>query len=130
MWQTLLLIVQTILGFIYCLRLGYIWTNYPHGGQFAGIPFALVMVVLTAIHMVKMRQSRKRVVFIIANAYCLTFAGFSITVELIRATMDDYFDFLYQGTTTWIEMILIGWLLLGAAVAFIAIRFSRDGSAD
>lgn len=116
MTKKILLIVLTIISFYYCLRFGYIWTAYGHGGQILGIPFAFIMLVTTIIYFATKTKVRKDKTFIFGIVYFLTLAGFSITIETIRTTMKKYFEFLYYEPGGYVNKIFLGWLTVGAIV--------------
>jgi len=113
MWKNLLFIALTIISFSYCFRFGYIWTAYGHGGQLTGIPFAFVMLGLTIWHGRTKYMIRKNILFVGTTSYFLSLLGFSLTIELIRANMEGYFEFLYLEPTSWVDIILLSWLGLG-----------------
>lgn len=104
-----ILILVTIISFFYCLRFGYIWTAYGHGGQIMGIPFALFLLGLTIAYFL----SEKTSIFNLAVVLFLSLFGFSVTVEIIRKTKEDYFSFLYYEPEGWVNEILLGWIMAG-----------------
>lgn len=122
MLRKFILIIFTAVGFYYCLRLGYIWTAYGHGGQIMGIPFTLLMLAFTIAFFRAKNDYQKRRFFIIGSVYFLTFAGFSITIETIRETMDNYFVFLYYEPGGYVDEIFMGWAVTGVLSLFIIIK--------
>jgi hypothetical protein len=114
------LTITTLIAFYYCLRFGYIWTAYGHGGQILGIPFALGMLIITILFFTSKTHTRKDKIFNLGIVYFLTLAAFSITIETIRATMKNYFEFLYFEPGGYVDKIFLSWLILGT-VAFIFI---------
>jgi hypothetical protein len=126
MTKKILLIALTIVSFYYCLRFGYIWTAYGHGGQILGIPFAFVMLVTTIIYFANKTKVDKDKTFIFGIVYFLTLAGFSITIEAIRTTMKKYFEFLYYEPGGYVNKIFLGWLTIGViTLLFIFYRYKK-----
>lgn len=118
MEKKIILILLTGISFFYCFRFGYILTAYGHGGQLAGVPFALVMMTITIILLFTPAERHRYTTYIIGLVYFLTLAAFSITIEAIRDAMPDYFGFLYYEPGGYVNKILLGWCLIGA-IAFI-----------
>lgn len=126
MTRKILLIVLTTISFYYCLRFGYIWTAYGHGGQILGIPFAFVMLVPTIIYFANKTKVCKDKTFIFGIVYFLTLAGFSITIEVIRNKMKKYFEFLYYEPGGYVNTIFLGWLTFGViTLLFMSYRYKR-----
>ena len=119
MARKITLIISTIISFYYCFRFGYIWTAYGHGGQLLGVPFAFIMLIATMIFFVTETQAGKEKIFLFGIVYFLTLAGFSMTIEIIRATMKNYFKFLYYEPGGWVSKIFLGWLIFGSAIFFL-----------
>ncbi len=129
MTKKIILIILTIISFYYCLRLGYIWTAYAHGGQILGIPFAFIMLLTTIIYFVMKTKSSQDKTFSFGFVYFLTLAAFSITVEVIRTSMKNYFEFLYYEPGGYVNKLFLGWLLIGAIVfLFLHFRFKKRSS--
>lgn len=122
MTKKLLLVTATIISIYYCFRFGYIYTAYGHGGQILGIPFALIMLITTIISFFRKQPFRKEKTFAFGIIYFLTLAAFSITIELIRATKENYFAFLYYEPGGYVDKIFISWLALGTIIYLITIR--------
>jgi len=101
------------------LRLGYIWTGYGHGGQILGIPFATLMLIVTIRYFANKSANRKQKTFLFGISYFLTLAAFSVTVETIRATKEDYFGFLYHEPGGYVDKIFFGWLILGILIYLV-----------
>lgn len=108
--------VITVIGILYCFRFGYIWTAYEHGGQMTGIPFAILFFGLTLAFFLSKRAPIKRILFNLVFTIFIALAGFSLTIELIRKTNENYFEFLYYEPEGWVNEILLGWLLMGIIV--------------
>jgi hypothetical protein len=125
MTRKIILIILTLIGFYYCFRFGYIWTAYGHGGQLLGVPFALVMLIATIIYFAQRSQSGKSKAFIFCIVYFLTLAAFSVTIEIIRATMNNYFSFLYYEPGGYVNKIFFGWLLFGTLILFAWAKYSK-----
>jgi len=122
MTRKILLIISTLIAFYYCFRFGYIWTAYGHGGQLLGVPFALILLITTIIFFVAKTNTAKDKTFSFGIVYFLTLAAFSVTIEIIRATMKNYFEFLYYEPGGYVDKIFIGWIILGAIVLFFMLR--------
>ncbi len=122
MTKKVILIVSTIVAFYYCFRFGYLWTAYGHGGQLLGIPFAFIMLIATAIFFIGKTKAVKDKAFIFGIVYFLTLAAFSVTIEFIRATMKNYFDFLYLEPGGCVDKIFLGWLIAGTIVLLLFVR--------
>ena len=116
--KTLILSIGTLISILYCLRFGYIWTGYPHGGQIVGIPFTLVMIIFLIVFLLEENSLCKEKCFYGGLIYFLELGFFSITIELIRVFNKENFEFLYNGHFGWIIRILSGWILLGTASYF------------
>lgn len=125
MTRKIILIILTLISFYYCFRFGYIWTAYGHGGQLLGVPFALIMLIATIIYFAKKSHSSKSKTFIFCVVYFLTLAAFSVTIEIIRATMNNYFAFLYYEPDGYVNKIFLGWLLLGALILITSFKYSN-----
>ncbi|MCH5598656.1 hypothetical protein [Niabella ginsengisoli] len=126
MKKKILLTILTLISFYYCLRLGYIWTAYAHGGQTLGIPFAFIMLFTTIIYFANKTKVGKDKTFAFGIVYFLTLAAFSITIEVIRAKMKNYFEFLYYEPGGYVNKIFFGWLTIGAMMMlFIFYRFYK-----
>lgn len=121
MFKNLILLIQTVLAFAYCFRFGYILTGYGHGGQLLGIPFAIVMLLILVYFLSQKPGIRKNRAFILGTAYFLALAGFSATIEIIRATNANYFEFLYVEPGGYAGRIFMGWVCVGV-ISFILIR--------
>lgn len=125
MTRKIILMILTLIGFYYCFRFGYIWTAYGHGGQLLGVPFALIMLIATIMYFAQKSQSSKSKTFIFCIVYFLTLVAFSVTIEIIRATMNNYFAFLYYEPGGYVNKIFLGWLLLGALILFTSFKYSN-----
>ncbi len=124
------LIILTLIAFYYCMRFGYIWTAYGHGGQIAGFPFALVLLITTISFMTSKTNTGKNMTFSFGIIFFLTLAAFSVTIEIIRSSMDNYFAFLYYEPGGYVNKIFLGWLLVGATIFFLRYRhIKRNGFA-
>ena len=113
----------TIIAILYCLRFGYIWTAYGHGGQFLGVPFAMLLFILTLTFFLSKGVKIKRRLFHLTFTFFLALAGFSLTIELIRKTKENYFEFLYYEPEGWVNEILLGWFLIGI-ITYIGIEYN------
>lgn len=125
MTRKIILIVLTVISIYYCFRFGYIWTAYGHGGLLLGVPFALIMLIATIIYFAQKSQTRKRKTFIFCIVYFLTLAAFSVTIEIIRATVKNYFEFLYYDPGGYVNQIFLGWLILGVLILFMSLKYSN-----
>ena len=126
--KKIILSTLTILMFLYCLRLGYIWTAYAHGGQLAGIPFALLALFLTFLFFLTKNLNRKENIYFVTLSYFISIAGFSLSIEIIRKVKYEYFAFLYHEGTGWVNEILLAWLVLGLVI-FILLKYISKRSA-
>jgi hypothetical protein len=122
MTKRLLLVTATIISIYYCFRFGYIYTAYGHGGQILGIPFALIMLITTIIFFFRKQPHGKEKTFAFGLIYFLTLAAFSITIEVIRATKENYFAFLYHEPGGYVDKIFISWLVLGTLLYLMTMR--------
>ena len=122
MIKKLILITATLISFYYCFRFGYIWTAYGHGGQILGIPFAVLMLIITIVYFSRKTVLKKDKTFIFGVIYFLTLAAFSVTVEIIRATKEGYFGFLYYEPGGYINKIFLGWLVIGTLSYFLVYK--------
>jgi hypothetical protein len=125
MTRKIVLIILTLIGFYYCFRFGYIWSAYGHGGQLLGVPFALIMLTTTIIYFAQKSPSNKSKAFIFCIVYFLTLAAFSITIEVIRATMKNYFQFLYYEQGGYVNKLFLGWVLFGTLILFVSFKYSN-----
>jgi ABC-type polysaccharide/polyol phosphate export permease len=122
MTRKVVLLIFTLIGFYYCFRFGYIWTAYGHGGQILGIPFAIIMLITTIKYFVTKTNYAKEKVYSFGVVNFFTLAAFSVTIEIIRNNMTDYFSFLYYEPGGYVNKIFLGWLLLGLMVLIIIFR--------
>ena len=122
MTRKIILIVLTLAAFYYCLRFGYIWTAYGHGGQILGIPFALIMLFTSIKYFTSKTKHRQDRIFSFATIYFLTLAAFSITIEIIRNTKEEYFSFLYHEPGGFVNKIFFVWVMLGIIVFLFSLR--------
>ena len=122
MQRKIILILLTLISFYYCFWFGYIWTAYGHGGQLLGIPFALVMMTITIIFLFSPLKRNQDQAFVIGVIFFLTLAAFGITIEIIRATMKNYFEFLYTEPGGYVNKIFLGWVVIGMSVLFFMLR--------
>lgn len=125
MTRKIILTILTLIGFYYCFRFGYIWTAYRHGGQLLGVPFAIIMLIATIIYFAQKSQSSKSRTFLFCIVYFLTLAAFSVTIEIIRATMKNYFEFLYYEPGGYVDKIFLGWLLFGTLILLASFKYSN-----
>lgn len=126
MTKKIILIIFTIIAFYYCLRFGYIWTAYGHGGQILGIPFAFIMLITTIICFASKTKVGRDKAFTFGIVYFLTLAAFNITIEVIRTTMKNYFEFLYYEPGGYVNKIFFGWLTIGVLVLLLLFyRFKK-----
>lgn len=112
----IILTLITIIGMVYCFRFGYIWTAYGHGGQILGIPFAALIFSLTFIFFLSKTTKTKRILFNLTFMIFMSLAGFSLTIELIRKTKDNYFKFLYYEPEGCVNEIMLAWIIIGILV--------------
>jgi hypothetical protein len=122
MTRKIFLIVLTLTAFYYCFRFGYIWTAYGHGGQLLGVPFAFMMLITTIVYFVQKTTSGKIKTFTFGIVFFLTLTAFSVTIEIIRSTMKNYFEFLYYEPGGYVNKIFLGWLIIGAICLFFILR--------
>ncbi|WP_181309081.1 hypothetical protein [Rufibacter sp. XAAS-G3-1] len=118
----LAILAAILLTVFYCLRFGYIWTAYGHGGQIIGIPFALIMIGLAISYSTSKKELRKEKLFYISIFYFLTLGSFSLTVEIIRNTVTDYFELLYLEPNVLVDKILLGFVLTGLVATVFKFR--------
>jgi hypothetical protein len=116
------LIVLTLIAFYYCFRFGYIWTAYGHGGQLLGVPFAFIVLITTIIFFIQKTTSGKYKTFSFGIIFFSTLASFSITIEIIRSTMKNYFEFLYYEPGGYVNKIFLGWLIVGVITLLLVLR--------
>lgn len=122
--RKIILTLITIIGVTYCLRFGYIWTAYGHGGQILGIPFAILIFGLTIAFFLSKKMKPKRIIFNLTIVIFMSLAGFSLTIEMIRKTMKNYFEFLYYEPEGWVNEIFLVWIIMGIIV-YIGNEFTR-----
>ncbi len=122
MTRKIILIALSLIAFYYCFRFGYIWTAYGHGGQLLGVPFAIVMLIITIIFFTSRTKLNKDKIFYLGIVYFVTLAAFSVTIEIIRAKMNNYFGFLYYEPGGYVNKIFLGWLILGIIILIFILR--------
>ncbi|MDO6390938.1 hypothetical protein Q4E40_12425 [Pontibacter sp. BT731] len=118
----LTLSILTILSVLYCLRFGYIWTAYGHGGQMIGIPFALLMIGLTIRYVAVKIERKKEKMFYGALFYFSALALFSITIEIIRSSNSNYFELLYVEPGGIVNKIFMAFAAAGVIATFLKFR--------
>lgn len=109
--KKLTLAVFTLAAFLYCFRFGYILTNYGHGGQILGIPFAIIMLITTVVLSTSKKETHRTFAFIFGIIYFFCLTGFSVTIESIRDTNLNYFHYLYAEPGGVVDEILLGWII-------------------
>jgi hypothetical protein len=117
----LILTSLTLFSVCYCLRFGYIWTAYGHGGQLTGIPFALIMIVLVINYGLAKNQKRKVQVYYVSLFYFLTLALFSITIEIIRIATPNYFELLYVEPNGIVDKVFLAFIATGLIITIFKI---------
>ncbi len=123
--KKIVLTAATIISCLYCFRFGYILTGYGHGGQLLGIPFALIMISLTAIYFTTIEPKAKEKVFSITAIFFITFSFFSVIVEAIINSHPKYFDFLYlepKGHVNQIFFACVGLGIIATIISFIKLN--------
>jgi len=126
MTKRTILIILTLFSFLYCFRLGYIWTPYGHGLKFfIGMHFPLVMTIALISFGVSNANSTKKKIFLFAVTYFLTVAAFSLTIEYLIRTKQNYFNFLYYELGGSVDKIFFGWLAIGLIFLFFLLRQSK-----
>ncbi len=118
--KKIVLTVATIIACLYCFRFGYILTGYGHGGQLLGIPFAVIMIALTAIYFTTVEPKAKEKVFSLAAIFFITFSFFSVIVEAIVNSYPKYFDFLYLESKGHINQIFLACVVVGLIATIIS----------
>jgi hypothetical protein len=122
MEKKVIFILATILSILYCFRFGYILTGNGHGGQLAGIPFAIIMVVFSVLYLFISDENLRSKIFIISIIYFISLAFFAITIEAIIKNSNNVFEILYKDNTGVIGKIFIGFIVLGTFTSFLAIK--------
>jgi hypothetical protein len=121
MTKRTILIILTLFSFLYCFRLGYIWTPYGHGLKFfIGLHFPLVMTIASISFGVSNANSTKKKIFLFAVTYFLAVASFSLIIEYLIKTKENYAYFLYY--ESWADKIFLSCLAIG--LIFLLILFS------
>ena len=129
MTKRVILIILTLFSFLYCFHLGYIWTPYGHGLKFfIGLHFPLVMTITTISFGFLTANSKKRKVFLFGVIYFLTIAAFSLTIEYLIWTKQNYFNFLYYELGGSVDKIFFGWLAIGLIFLFILLRQNKKNA--
>jgi len=93
--EKVFLILLIIFSFYYCLDFGYILTNYGHGGQLSGIPFALAILIYSLINLFTKNNQVRNVFRIINYVYVLSMLGYVLTVLYIKSKNGGY-EYLYH----------------------------------
>lgn len=83
------------------------------------------MLIATIIYYAQKSQASKSKAFIFCIVYFLTLSAFSVTIEIIRATMKNYFEFLYYEQGGYVNKLFLGWLLFGALILFTSFKYSN-----
>ena len=118
------LIAISIIGILYCFRFGYIWTAYGHGGQLLGLPFALLLIILTYVFFKSESRNKKSKYYKITTFLFMSLSGFSLTVEIILKTYKNAFEILYSEQEGKVDMLLFGWLLIGG-ITYFGIKLNK-----
>jgi hypothetical protein len=129
MTKRAILIILTLFSILYCFRLGYIWTPYGHGMKFfIGLHFPLVMTITTiSFNHLKVNSTKKKY-FLFGVTYFLTVTAFSLTIEYLIKTKENYFNFLYYESGGYADKIFFGWLGIGLIILFILLRQSKKSA--
>ena len=123
--EPLILIALVFFGFYFCYDFGYLLTGEFGLGQLAGIPFAVVLVILIVL-IIFTKNKVKRTSRILTYGYLLTLLTYVLTVLLIKfIRQESAQEYLYhydEGKTYQI----LGLLGLGGISICLAIIFLRD----
>ncbi|RDC64203.1 hypothetical protein [Adhaeribacter pallidiroseus] len=111
--KVVILIFLTLIAFLYSFKFGYILTANGHGGQLEGVPFAILIMLLTIMFFFAKKQTLKQKLLYTTLILFLALAGFSITVEVIRRTKEDFFQYLYLESGGMVNKLLMFYLILG-----------------
>jgi hypothetical protein len=81
-----------------------------------GIPFAILILGLTITFFLSKKVNTKRIIFNLTFITFISLAGFSLTIEILRKTMKNYFEFLYYEPEGCVNEILLSWLIIGIII--------------
>ncbi len=117
----------TVLLFLYCFRIGYIWTPYGHGMKFfLGPLLACLMLFLMILYHSFNSLRIKEKIEILAIAYFSTVAAFTFTIESFIAFKKDYFHFLYYKSGGYADKIFFTWMLIGIVLILLLVKAKHE----
>lgn len=126
--EAIILVVFVLLGFYFCYDFGYLLTGEGGLGQLFGIPFAVVLAVLSA--WLIFTKHKKRTFRILTWGYLLTMMSYVWTILVIKGTnQENALEYLYHYQDGKSYQIL-GLLITGGASISLAIIFSRNRRLD
>ena len=122
--KKIILVIATTISCFYCFRFGYILTGYGHGGQLLGIPFVILMIILTIAYFILPQSELKSKIFKLTIIYFTTLCFFSAIVEGIIQGSSNYFEILYLEQNGIVGKIFIGCLSVGLIATIIIYKIS------
>lgn len=127
--EIITLIITTLFGIYFSLDFGYLLTNYGHGGQLLGIPFAAILFIYSAL--IIFLKDRLRLIFrIIHWTYLASMILYVLTVLTIKKIkQDEAFAYLHHFSpphTSLNERLFIGFSISGIVICvFILFTLKR-----
>ncbi len=95
--ECIFLVLISFIGVIFCFQFGYIITNYPHGGQLIGVPFAVALVVYSLVIILSKSPRKRRTFRIINYTYMATMSVYLLVVSLIKQYKgEDSYGYLHH----------------------------------
>ncbi len=82
--ECVFLVLICFIGIVGCFEFGYIVTNYPHGGQIFGVPFAIALVVYSLVIMLSKSPGKRRTFRIINYTYITSMSVYLLVISLIK----------------------------------------------
>jgi hypothetical protein len=120
--KKIILVIATIISCFYCFRFGYILTGYGHGGQLLGIPFTIIILILTIFYFNTTQSQLNKKIFSLVSIYFTTLSFFSVIVEAILKSSPNSFEILHVESKGNVGKIFIGCLTLGLISTIMAFK--------
>lgn len=125
--ERIFLVIVAVTAFIYSFDLGYLITNYGHGGQFFGLPIAFVFLAFSAL--LVFTKKRKLFFRILVYNYLLSIISYVVMVNVIKFRLgDDSYSYLHYfdiGSFSLNEKLFFCFLLGGFVSTVIFVLISK-----
>jgi energy-coupling factor transporter transmembrane protein EcfT len=126
------LILLCLFALPYSLSLGYTITHYAHGGQLAGIPFAIVLWLYSCFIFFSKKEKRRNIFRILNYTYILTMLVYITVMNILFCLLskDEVFHLYYtaQGDSGTADYIFLSIAITGMISCAILITLYTRSS--